>query len=480
MNRDLATAAVEHGRELGAEYVEARIHHVRNLGALLRNGNPEPAVISDSYGIGIRLIYRGSLSFVATNNLRSDSVKGLVEDALRGAKSSQRILNDKIGFGKEKMSRSKWKAKEKKRLENYGVDVMIKFLKELDKLVKHEFKGVAFTNRLLSISSEIEDKTYVNSDGANLDSRVPRIEFSSYLASSYYGNIESFAIPPGYAQLGGTGGWEVLEDLNLHEYIQSKADDLSSVVKSTGKPPDGNVDIILGPGVTGLVAHESSGHPEEADRILGREAAQAGESYLKREDLGLKIGSDEAFVSDDPTLAGSMGFYLFDDEGVKAKKRRLIEAGYIREFLHNRDTGRELKTGSNASSRAVRYDREPIVRMANTFVEPGDHSFDELVEDVNHGVYIESFMEWNIDDKRLNQRYVGLEAYVIENGKVSRRIRNPILEITTPKFWSSVDARGNDLQFTAATCGKGDPMQGSPVWTGGPHIRLRGLRVGSR
>ena len=89
-------------------------------------------------------------------------------------------------------------------------------------------------------------------------------------------------------------------------------------------------------------------------------------------------------------------------------------------------------------------------------------------------------MEWNIDDKRLNQRYVGLEANIIEKGQIGERIRSPILEVTTPRFWSSLDGRGDDLKFNAATCGKGDPMQGAPVWTGGPHVRLRGLRVGQR
>ena len=116
--------------------------------------------------------------------------------------------------------------------------------------------------------------------------------------------------------------------------------------------------------------------------------------------------------------------------------------------------------------------------MANTFLEPGNHNKEELIEDVKEGVYIKNFMEWNIDDRRYHQRYVGLEAYQIEDGDLGERVRNPILEITTEGFWRSVDAVGNDLEFQAAYCGKGDPMQGIPVWTGGPHVRLRGVRVG--
>jgi TldD protein len=116
--------------------------------------------------------------------------------------------------------------------------------------------------------------------------------------------------------------------------------------------------------------------------------------------------------------------------------------------------------------------------MANTYMEPGDYKFDELLEDIKFGIYIKNFTEWNIDDRRFNQRYVGLESYIIENGELKDMVRNPVIEMTTVGLFSSVDAVGSDLDFWAATCGKGDPMQGVPVWTGGPSIRLRNVNLG--
>jgi TldD protein len=113
--------------------------------------------------------------------------------------------------------------------------------------------------------------------------------------------------------------------------------------------------------------------------------------------------------------------------------------------------------------------------MANTFVLPGEFSFEELLESVKNGVYIKTYMEWNIDDKRFNQKYTGLESYLIENGKLTSLVKRPTLEITTPKFWSSIDAIGKELGFVAGNCGKGDPQQGVPVWFGGPHARLRNI-----
>jgi TldD protein len=480
LNEDLLASAIDLAQKLGAEYAEARLHRTKEIGCLLRNGVPEPATMGNFYGIGIRIIHSGSLAFSATNDISKENVRDIVESSVKRAKASSSLLKHRIILSEEKAIRVDWRAEERKSVENIGLEELLSLLKDIDLLIKDGRKGVAFQNRLLLSSILLEEKIYMNSNGAMMRSRVPRVGFHSYITTSYQGKIATITIPSGYSQLGESGGWEVIDRLKIFDYVQNEAENLALVVKNEQKPPRETMDVVLGPQVVGIIAHESAGHPGEADRILGREAAQAGESYLKRNDLGIKIGSKEAYVSDDPTIPHSNGFYLYDDEGVPARKRNLIKAGVIYEFLHNRVTAREFGISSNGSSRAVSYDREPIVRMGNTFVEPGDYSLEELLEDIRFGVYIKSFMEWNIDDKRFNQRYVGLEAYLIEKGEIKGMIKNPVLEITTPKLWISVDARGKEIEFVAATCGKGDPMQGAPVWTGGPNMRLRGIRIGGR
>ena len=120
---------------------------------------------------------------------------------------------------------------------------------------------------------------------------------------------------------------------------------------------------------------------------------------------------------------------------------------------------------------------EPLARMSTTYIEPGDHGIDELFEGVRNGIYMKSFTEWNIDDIRFNEKYVGKEAYLITNGDISGRVRKPVIETNTIKFYSSVDAVANDLEFSAGMCGKGDPEQGVDVWMGGPHMRLREVYI---
>jgi TldD protein len=198
---------------------------------------------------------------------------------------------------------------------------------------------------------------------------------------------------------------------------------------------------------------------------------------MNKELLGTKIGSPSVTVVDDPTVEHSFGYYAYDDEGVKARRRFLYKEGIITEFLHNRESAAAMQTTSNAAARSTSYNREPIVRMGNTFLLPGDYEFEELFEDIKYGIYMKSYTEWNIDDKRYNQKYIGRESYLIENGEIKTMVKRPVLEVTTPAFWSSVDACGKDMLFRAGNCGKGDPIQEMEVLYGGPTTRLRNIQM---
>jgi len=309
---------------------------------------------------------------------------------------------------------------------------------------------------------ELMKKYYANSDGARIYSEIPRISLFYLLTSS---NNEQMT-----REFGNTGGWEKIKAWNADNLIQHDSHFLHELGEGGEKPPKRG-SVILSPYITGLIAHESCGHPWEADRILGREAAQAGKSFVGRKMLGKKFANELVNVVDYPAIKGSYGYYKYDDEGVKARKRYLIKNGIINEFLHNRHTAYVMNTSSNASARAS-YGSEPIVRMANTYFEPGDFTLEEMMEDIKEGVYIKTYMEWNIDDIRYNQKYVGEEAYIIKKGEIDGIAYHPVVEFITPFFYKNVSAVGRKLEFYAATCGKGEPMQGIPVTTGGVDIRI--------
>ena len=473
--KDLAASAVNRALGAGASYAEARVQSTWERQFVLKNGEPQPSFFAEGYGIGIRVISGGALGFAATNDMSRGAVNEIARKAVRLAKASAGVLKKPIVLDGSKPAKKTWAPPEKERVENADATWLRKVLLDIEGRIADGRAGVNLPGRLLFLGAELELRHYVNSDGARVDGRLPRVGFFGSLTGA-----EGGAMAQRFIQQGETGGLEVVRRVKLVEKVEEEAKVMGKILRTASKAPTDTLDVVLSPELSGIAAHESVGHPQEADRVLGREGAQAGESYLKAESLGRKIGSLEANVSDDPTLVNSNGFVPVDDEGVEAKKRYLIKDGIINEFLQNRTTAKEFGLSSNGAARSVAFDREPIIRMSNTFVEPGDYSTEELLKEVRHGVFFKTFTEWNIDDKRLNQRYVALEAYLIEQGELKGLVKSPVLEITTPKLWGSVKARSKHMEFEAAVCGKGDPQQGAPVWTGGPETLLAGIKLGAR
>ena len=277
-------------------------------------------------------------------------------------------------------------------------------------------------------------------------------------------------------QFGGTGGLELFDPGAICERLESEAGALRNVIK-TGKTLAkaelaGITNVVVSPEIIGIAVHESIGHQSEADRVFGREAAQAGTSYLGPGDLGIEIGSEKVTIADDPTIKGSYGFYLYDDEGVKARKKVIVRGGKQDALLVNRVYANDLKIRSNSSARSDMYSNEPLVRMSNTYLERGELGLEELVEVAKERIYIKSFTEWNIDDTRSFSKYQGNEVYLIENGKLGKPVKNFALETTTLNFWNSVKMVGDEFELVYGRCGKGEPMQDAPTNMGGASALL--------
>lgn len=473
---DELEAIIDMGLTMGASYMEARYQRDQYETNLLKNGNPEVTSFETKRGVGVRVIVNGGLGFGATNRLTKRGLKEMVRKTISLADASGRIRRKPIVFSREEMGQAKLEVRPRVSFKAVSLESRMELLKEIDDSVMDtsETAGVKVPGRYLSLDTWMTNKLVMNSDGARVQTFIPRVAVDMLLTAldDQKGSVQRIL------SKGETSGWEGVERWDLARLAREEVRTLGAILKEARGIKEERCDLVLGPEVVGIVSHESSGHPAEADRILGREAAQAGEAYLDEGSLGMRVGSEVVNVVEDPTLSHSFGYYPFDDEGVKARRRYLIREGRISEFLNNRETAHRLGVSSNASSRSMAYNREPIIRMANTFVESGDHSREELLGEVKRGIYIKNFMEWNIDDRRYNQRYVGLEAYRIEKGEITERVRNPVLEITTVGLWCSVDAVGKVVDFSAGYCGKGDPMQGAPVWMGGPHVRLRDISMG--
>ncbi|NPA97416.1 MAG: TldD/PmbA family protein [Crenarchaeota archaeon] len=473
---DILDRAVNLARELGASYAEARYHELVSTQIMTRNGQLLGISGGVQRGVAIRVMYRGILSFASTNSCERSSVEKAVEIAVSRAKALSSLAREPPvkELAPARVGRARYAVVPEKPLDSMPVDEKISMLKELFRVASSSCRECKLATLSVVYSETIERKIVLNSDGGYIESEVPRptAMLNIVLVHPQRGTLQRMI------ELGGSGGLEIVRGWALESMIRNEVEALDRVLSKGIEPPKEPIPVVLGSEVVGLIVHESCGHPLEADRIWGREAAQAGESFAKRHRIGDTIGNEHATVIDDPTIPKSFGFYLYDDECVAARPKYLYREGRINELIHNRWSAALYNVESNGSARARDFRSEPIPRMSNTYLAPGDHRFEELIEDIKLGLYVKSYMEWNIDDERWGQRYVGLEAYVIRNGELAEPVLNPVLEFTTPSFYSSIEAKGREVRFYAALCGKGEPPQGIPVWFGGPDVRLKKMVVG--
>ncbi|MFW9787370.1 MAG: TldD/PmbA family protein [Candidatus Thorarchaeota archaeon] len=468
---DLAEYCVKYGQDLGASYVEARYVKDTTRGLAYRNGQPVSGGFSPSTGIGVRVLVDGNMGFASFDRLEKHLAEESISVAYRMAKNAKRKIP--IDLGSPVTNKTKWQMDTKEPLREVNMETMMELSDEVNK----QMEGL--TAYMFIINPKVMDKYLVTSEGTQIESQLSYLLMYSNLTAKGTGDSEQR-----YLDLSLAGGWERIRETNLIDRVRDEVDRLKKTAVQAVKVEEllsQPVDMVVGPEVAGIIAHENVGHPSEGDRIMGREGAQAGESFWRDLKIGeSRVGSDAATVGEDPTVLNTSGYYLFDDEGVKARKRILIKNGILNEPLLNREFGTRFGTESNAAARSVAYNREPLIRMANTYFEPGDFTFDELIEDVKLGVYMRSFKEWNIDDRRYQSKYSGSEAYLIKNGEITETmVKRPVMETTSIGLLTALDAVTKNLGFDfPGTCGKSDPSQGCPVYAGGGELRFREIRLG--
>jgi len=469
IDEDIAAHAL---RFAGSKYapvlVEIRLEETDTRTLAVKSGQMSYVSRSSDAGMNVRIVLKSGMGFASANGISKKTGEMLVEKAMRQARNARR--KTELSIPPERAIDTKWEVGQRRSLVDVSLDEKLDFLAGIDNQVMSV--GAKVQGRYYEFKDYETEGVFVNSEGARIRSFLPRTKLESHNMVSAKGDSAQ-----SLREWGASGGWERALEWSVPRVLRDEVRMLKEMLEKGRKIKPGRMDLVCGPNVSGIAAHESCGHPMEADRILGREMSQAGKSFVTPEMIGQRIGSRYATVIDDPTVPNSYGYYAYDHEGVKARPRYLYKEGIINEFLHNRETASRLGMSSNGSSRSEFYLREPIVRMANTFVAPGDYEEDEMVGSIKEGVLMKSFTEWNIDDKRYNQKYVSREAYQIRDGEIVAPVKRCVLEITTPGFWGAVDAVSKKVEFTSAECGKGDPMQAMAVLTGGPMMRLRGVNL---
>jgi predicted Zn-dependent protease len=275
-------------------------------------------------------------------------------------------------------------------------------------------------------------------------------------------------------------GFEILEKLQMQSEAKRISDEASSLLKAD-KCPQGTMDLILMPDQMMLQIHESIGHPLELDRILGDERNYAGTSFVTLDMFGsYQYGSPLLNVTFDPTLEGEFASYHFDDEGNTARKEYIIENGTLMRPLGSLLSQSRAKMSGIANGRASSWNRPPIDRMANLNLEPGASSLEQMIGSIENGVLMRSNISWSIDDSR-NKFQFGCEyGQLIQNGKITKIVRNPNYRGISATFWRNLKMVGDRSTFEmygTPFCGKGEPNQAIRVGHASPACLFSDVEV---
>jgi len=235
--------------------------------------------------------------------------------------------------------------------------------------------------------------------------------------------------------------------------------------------PAGTMDVVLGPGWPGILLHEAIGHGLEAD--FNRKGVSAFSGLI-----GKQVAAPCCTVVDDGTLPGRRGSLNIDDEGVPTGRTVLIANGVLEGYLNDRMNARLLGVPLTGNGRRESYAHVPMPRMTNTFMEAGDADPADIIRGVRRGLYAVSFGGGQVDITNGKFVFSASEAYLIEDGKVTRPVKGATLIGNGPDVLTRVSAVGNDLALDSGvgTCGK--EGQSVPVGVGLPTIRVNALTVG--
>ncbi len=457
--RDRILKALEH---CGADYAEIRLERELRTRVVYQGRDLQNLEASSELGGIARCLVGGGWGISVFNSL--DEMEERVEEARRiAALVSSRIsekvelapvepVQDEVRVSLQKDPRSVSLQEKQALLEGYN-ELM---LGASDKIVSTRAR----------YTDSFREVTIATSQGAFIVEERPDVTLLlGSVAREGDGNVQLASESHGWA-----AGFEAVEGLEEKAGIAAQR----ALALLNAKPVTGGVyTTVLDHILAGVFIHEAFGHLCEADFISKNPTLQ---EVLKP---GRKFGVDELNVVEDGYLPGLRGNFKYDDEGTPRTKTYLIRDGILEGFLHSRETAARMGAQPTGNARAISYRHEPIVRMRNTIIDQGTVPFDEMIKDIDHGIYAcDAFGgETELEQFTFSSGY----AYEIVNGKVGEMLRDVVLTGNIFETLKSIDRIGNDLKIIGGSggCGKGAQYP-LAVTFGSPHIRIQNLTIGGR
>lgn len=439
----------------GMSYMEMRYQSRLYTEVNFVNGELEKIRVVENAGCGIRVLVDGCWGFSSTNDL------SLLKESLANAISAARVLaqtkKSKVkGLAESKMATGTFRtASMNGSLSDIDIEQKVKVAREGEKAARSNkaVKAASCTYR-----ETLDYKAIVNSDGADVEIYDSKPEFN-VSAIAKRGSQSATA----HEGIGVTGGWDDLFKKSHLEYAVIASERASKLLDAKHVPGSKET-IILDPAMVGLLAHEAIGHTVEADFVLSGSVVKDKIGQQVASELVTLVDSGRSEIADN---AG--GTIIVDDEGVAAERTAIIERGILKSFLHNRESAKIFGTTSTGNARAYQYTDEPLIRMRNTFIEPGNDKLADIIKETRHGYVVKGARNGQAD---ANGEFMfgAEEVYLVERGEIKELMKGASISGNAFEVLRSVDMVGNEFQYDIGTgyCGKYQPAK---VDGGGPYVR---------
>jgi TldD protein len=462
-----------------ADYADVR--HVSSLAESIatRNGHIDEVRRDGEEGFGVRVRIGGAWGFAAARGSERAAAEKALERAVAVAEAQPRVPGA-APLAPEEPAQGSWATA----VEIDPFDVPLEDKLQLMLAADAGMCGdPRVTLTVAQFSAYRQDKLFASSEGALCEQRVVECGGGIAATATSEDDAQVRSYPGSHREHVAQAGWEHFDGLGLVENAARVGEEAVALL-SAPQCPARTTTLVLDGEQTALQVHESVGHALELDRVLGREASYAGTSFVQVADLGaLKYGSEHMNVAADATSVGGLGSFGWDDEGVAGHAFPLVSGGVLRGFLSSREAAAEIGLDrSGGCMRADGFARQPIIRMTNVNLLPGEAgTLDDLIADTDSGVYMETNRSWSIDNRRLHFQFATEAAWEIRDGERKRLLRNPSYAGITPEFWNRLDAVCSESEWRLwglLNCGKGEPGQAMHVSHGAAPARFRDVQVG--
>jgi len=454
-----------YAEKLGAEHVTIRFNNTKYELISVVNGVVSEYTYTDMSGIGVSVLVGKSPGFSSTNSLDDNSIKKAVEEAVNAARAVKgksyeieladvKAAKDKV-VGPYKVCPFDIDEKEK-----------IEILMDTNKAAR-ELDGIKSTTTRLGL--ELDRRVIVSNDGINVEVTTRLVGLSHISVAGEAGSMERV-----WDSRSQSAGFEFIRSQNWNEMAMKVSKMALELVKASA-PKAGKYTVVLHPDVVGLLIHEAFGHASEGDTVYANASVLANR-------IGEEVAAREVSVVDEGVIEGGY-FFPYDDEGVPKGKTYIVKDGKLTGYLTSRAVAKVLNMSPTGNARAQDFRNQVLVRQTNYYIEPGDMSFEELLEDVDYGIYITGKGAGGGEVNPAAGTFTFGVGYsrLIRDGELAEPVRGVTLTGMILDVLKNVDGLGKSLEIRTSVfggCGKGG--QRVRVGDGGPYVRVRNMIVGGR